>query len=101
MNASCSGRSLLRPGLGLLAAAMLTWSGTSWAATCTLSFGSLSFGAYVSAQISSSSTATLNCTKPPGPPEDVNYTIALSHGGGNLRAATHESSVAACRHSAL
>jgi spore coat protein U-like protein len=61
---------------------MLTWSSTSWAASCTLSFGSLSFGAYVSAQISSSSTATLNCTKPPGPPENVSYTIALSTGAG-------------------
>jgi spore coat protein U-like protein len=82
MNASCSGRLLLLPRLGLLAAATLTWSGALWAATCNLSFGSLGFGAYVSAQISSSSTATLNCTKPPGPPEDINYTIALSTGAG-------------------
>lgn len=82
MNASCSGRSLLRPGLWLLAASALAWSGTLWAATCNLSFGSLSFGAYVGTQTSSSSTASLNCTKPPGPPEDITYTIALSTGAG-------------------
>ncbi len=81
MNASSSERPTLRLSPGLLAAAALLWSGAATAASCNLSIGSLNFGAYVSAQISSNSTATLTCNNT-SPLEFVSYAISLSTGSG-------------------
>jgi spore coat protein U-like protein len=55
------------------------------AATCNLSIGSLSFGSYVGAQISSTSSASFTCTKtaPGNTPERVDYTVSLSTGAGS------------------
>lgn len=55
------------------------------AATCNLSIGNLSFGAYVGAQISSTSSARFTCTKttPGNTPERVDYTVSLSTGAGS------------------
>lgn len=81
MNALSSERPTLRLSSWVLAAAALLWSGAATAASCNLSIGNLSFGAYVSAQISSNSTATLTCTRTTFI-EIVNYAISLSTGSG-------------------
>jgi len=69
-------------------AALCVWlgSGTASAANCNLSIGSLSFGSYIGAQVSSTSSASFSCTKttPGNTPERVDYTVSLSAGGGSL-----------------
>lgn len=54
-------------------------------ATCNLSIGNLSFGSYVGAQTSSTSSASFSCTKtaPGNTPERVDYTVSLSTGAGS------------------
>jgi len=68
--------------LGVLLSAM-NWPAS--AATCNLSIGNLSFGSYVGAQISSTSSASFTCTKttPGNTPERVDYTVSLSTGAGS------------------
>lgn len=54
------------------------------AASCNLSIGNLSFGAYVGSQISSTSNASLTCTNVNAAllPERVDYEVQLSPGAG-------------------
>jgi spore coat protein U-like protein len=62
----------------------LAWTNPVAAASCTLSIANLSFGAYVGAQISSTSNGSFTCTKttPGNTPERVDYTVSLSTGAG-------------------
>jgi len=71
---------------GLLGALLSALTGSAVAATCNLSISNLSFGAYVGAQISSTSSASFTCTKttPGNTPERVDYTVSLSTGGGSF-----------------
>lgn len=59
--------------------------GPALAASCNLSIGNLSFGAYVGSQISSTSSASFSCTKttPGNTPEHIDYTVSLSTGAGS------------------
>jgi spore coat protein U-like protein len=75
-----------RPDRARAVLAMLAWlaSGPVLAANCNLSIANLSFGAYVGAQVQSSSSAGLTCTKttPGNTPERVDYAVSLSTGAG-------------------
>jgi spore coat protein U-like protein len=70
----------------LIGVLLLALSGPAAAATCNLSVSSLSFGSYVGAQISSTSSASFTCTKttPGNTPERVDYTVSLSTGAGSF-----------------
>ena len=82
-----------RLGSVFFCAALSLLVGPASGATCNLSIGNLSFGAYIGAQISSTSNASFTCTKtvPGNTPERVDYTVSLSTGGGSYaqRQMTH------------
>ena len=70
--------------LGLVTILAMSVARPAFAASCNLSIGNLSFGAYVGAQLSSNSAANFTCTKtaPGNTPERVDYTVSLSTGAG-------------------
>lgn len=68
----------------VLAALTSLAAAPAWSADCNLSVANLNFGAYVGAQIQSTSSASFRCTKttPGNTPERVDYTVSLSTGAG-------------------
>jgi spore coat protein U-like protein len=84
MNADHSRRLLWRRMAAASVCSTMLSSGAALAANCTLSINNLSFGAYTSAQISSTSSVQFRCTKttPGNTPERVDYTVSLSTGAG-------------------
>jgi spore coat protein U-like protein len=76
---------LLQLRLAIAATSGVLLSGNAaMAASCNLSIGNLSFGAYVGTQVSSTSNAAFTCTNtnPALLPERIDYAVNLSTGAG-------------------